>query len=167
MPWRQYIDQPNPAATALMTKMQIAPGDRPKVKAQCLRLMTTLRLSLDKAELIYVFVESYLRLTAEENRIFEQELEHLEPEEKEMATKIVSSARLEGRQEGRQEGRVEGLHQGKEELLALLLQQRFSTLPAAITENLDRLTSEQMNELGVAMLSFTSLSELEEWLARH
>jgi hypothetical protein len=44
MNWRDYLDQPNPVAAALMAKMKIAPEDRPKVKAECLRLMVTLKL---------------------------------------------------------------------------------------------------------------------------
>ena len=74
LPWRQFVTQPNPAATALMTKMLIAESDCPKVKAQCLRLLVTLKLTPGKAELIYVFIESYLKLTAAENHIYEQEL---------------------------------------------------------------------------------------------
>jgi hypothetical protein len=42
--WRDYIDRPNPVAAALMAKMNIAKPDRPKVKAECLRLLVTLRL---------------------------------------------------------------------------------------------------------------------------
>jgi len=66
LPWRRYLKQPNPAATALMTKMQIPAGDRPKVKAECLRLLATLKLTPEKAELIYVFIERYLKLTSAE-----------------------------------------------------------------------------------------------------
>ncbi len=42
--WRDYLAQANPVASALMAKMQIAPADRPKVKAECLRLLVTLKL---------------------------------------------------------------------------------------------------------------------------
>ena len=66
---------------------------------------------------------------------------------------------------GRQEGEQEGRQKGKEELLSFLLQKRFSTLPPDITVRLDRLTPEQMNELGLALFQFTSLSELENWLS--
>ena len=31
--WRDFLDKPNPVASALMAKMDIAPKDRPKVKA--------------------------------------------------------------------------------------------------------------------------------------
>ena len=69
--------------------------------------------------------------------------------------------------EGRVEGRVEGRIEGKEELLSLQLQRRFSTLPSDLTEQLDKLSTQQMNELGLALFDFTSLSELEEWLRSH
>ena len=127
-----------------------------------MRLLGTLKLTPDKAELIYVFIDGYLKLTPEENKIYERELAKLDPEVKETTMEIISSIRKEGRQEGRQEG----LHQGKEELLTLQLQRRFSTLPSTTTKKLDKLTSEQLNELGMELLNFKSLAELEEWLAR-
>ena len=71
---------------------------------------------------------------------------------------IISSARREGRREGRL--------QGKEELLTLQLQRRFSTLPAETTQRLDKLTSEQFDELGLELWNFKTLAELDDWLAR-
>jgi hypothetical protein len=59
------------------------------------------------------------------------------------------------------------LAEGKEELLSLQLERRFSTLSADITEQLDKLSPQQMNELGLALFDFTSLSELENWLRSH
>jgi predicted transposase YdaD len=61
----------------------------------------------------------------------------------------------------------EGKAEGKEEMLELLLQQRFSTLPTDITTRLDNLTADQMNDLAIALLSLTSLTDLERWLAEH
>jgi hypothetical protein len=105
IPWRRFVKQPNPVATALMTKMQIPVGDRPKVKAQCLRLLATLKLTPDNAELIYVFIDSYLELTSAENRIFERELARIAPDVKDDTTmEVISRWRREGREEGRSEG---------------------------------------------------------------
>ncbi len=42
--WRDYLTQQNPVAVALMAKMNIPTSERPQVKAECLRLLTTLRL---------------------------------------------------------------------------------------------------------------------------
>ena len=58
--WRDFIDRPNPVAAALMSKMSIEKKDRPKVKAECLRLLVTLKLNPAKSRLISQFVDTYL-----------------------------------------------------------------------------------------------------------
>jgi hypothetical protein len=50
--WRDYLHQKNPVSAALMAKMKIAPADRPKVKAECLRMITTLTLNPAQTQLI-------------------------------------------------------------------------------------------------------------------
>ena len=72
---------------------------------------------------------------------------------------VIDTAEMRGEMRGRLEG--------KEELLSVILEQRFSTLPDKITRQLDLLTSEQLNELGKALFSFTSLADLESWMLRH
>ena len=62
LPWRRFVNSRNPAASALMAKMKLADRDRPKVKAECLRLMVTLRLDRARMRLIAGFVDTYLRL---------------------------------------------------------------------------------------------------------
>jgi predicted transposase YdaD len=73
----------------------------------------------------------------------------------------------EGEARGEARGKVEGKAEGKEEIIEILLKQRFSTLPAGITARLDGLTTDQMNELAAALLSFSSLADLEKWLGTH
>jgi flagellar biosynthesis/type III secretory pathway protein FliH len=105
---------------------------------------------------------------------FERELAELTPEEKEATMEIMTSWERKGRDEGLQEGLQQGIqqgvrqgvHLGKEELLAMQLEQRFSTLPEDITARLDRLSSEQLNDLGLALYRFDRLADLEDWLAR-
>ncbi len=79
---------------------------------------------------------------------------------------MITSWHKEGRELGRQEGRQEGWREGRR-ILALQLQHRLSTLPADITERLDKLTPEQTTELAIAMLDFARLSDLEAWLSSH
>ncbi len=43
--WRDFVQQANPVASALMAKMNIADSDRPRVKLECLRLLASLRLN--------------------------------------------------------------------------------------------------------------------------
>lgn len=73
--WRDFLKQQNPVAAALMAKMQIAPEDRPRVKVECLRLLATLRLDPARTQLISGFVDTYLRLNATEERVFQSELD--------------------------------------------------------------------------------------------
>jgi hypothetical protein len=68
--WRDFLQQKNPVAAALMAKMKIDPLDRPTVKAQCLRLLVTLKLDPAKMQFISSFVDTYLRLNSTEETIF-------------------------------------------------------------------------------------------------
>jgi flagellar biosynthesis/type III secretory pathway protein FliH len=157
-----------------MAKMNVAPRDRPKVKFACLRMLTSLKLSPAKTHLIGVCIENYLKLNAEEMKRFEREVDQLSPAEKEetMETmtywerKGLEQGIEKGLEQGLEQGRSQGQHEGKEELMTLLLEQRFSTLPASITGRLDRLSSEQFNELGKALGYISSLADLEDWLSK-
>ncbi len=159
--WRKYVKQPNPAATALMAKMKIAPADRPKVKLQCLRLLLTLKLDPAKSQLIFLFVDRYLRLNNEEQRQYDQAIAKLPQIEKEKE-KMVSSWWSEGRQEGRQEG----LQEGKAKLLLGQMQRRFGTLSTKLQTRLQGLSAPQLDELGYALFDFKTLAEVEDWLAK-
>jgi len=53
-----------------MAKMRIETNDRPKVKAECLRLLATLRLDPARTRLISGFVDTYLRLNTQEEQVF-------------------------------------------------------------------------------------------------
>jgi hypothetical protein len=42
--WRDFLRRENPVAAALMAKIKMQPGERKRVKYECLRLMATLRI---------------------------------------------------------------------------------------------------------------------------
>src|SRR5690348_2186212 len=81
--WRDFVRRPNPVAAALMAKMHIAPEDRPRVKLECLRLIATLKLDPARQTLIRGFVGSYLRLSREEVRVYNREVQAIDPPERE------------------------------------------------------------------------------------
>jgi Putative transposase, YhgA-like len=56
--WRDFLNQCNPVAAALMAKMKIDVADRPRVKVECLRLLATLRLDPARSQLISGFVDT-------------------------------------------------------------------------------------------------------------
>jgi hypothetical protein len=150
--WRDYMHQSNPIASALMAKMAIAPEDRPRVKVECLRLLATLRLDPARMKMISGFVDTYLRLNAEELVVFNQELSHLLPEEEEKVLQITTS------------WMEEGLQQGGEKIVQRQLRRRLGELPASIEVRIHRLHTVQLEELAEALLDFSTMDDLTTWL---
>jgi predicted transposase/invertase (TIGR01784 family) len=103
--WRDFIDRPNPVAAALMAKMNIAEQDRPKVKAECLRLMVTLKLDPAKTELISQFVDTYLRLNAQEEQTFRAEIDTMDIAQKEAIMQTTTSWEEKGMEKGMEKER--------------------------------------------------------------
>lgn len=158
--WRDYVRQPNPVASALMAKMQIAPGDRPRVKLECLRLLATLRLDPARMQLISGFVDTYLRLNAEEQRIFQTELGTVAPPEQETVMQIVTSWMEEGMVRGRQEGEQNEAIK----LVLRMLTRKIGEPEPALRERVAALPTARLEELSEALLAFESADELAAWL---
>jgi predicted transposase YdaD len=89
--WRDFLDRSNPVAAALMSKMRIAKNDRAKVKAECLRLLVTLRLDPAKTRLISKFVDAYLRLDVKEEQMFQTEIDTMGLAQKEKIMQVTTS----------------------------------------------------------------------------
>jgi predicted transposase/invertase (TIGR01784 family) len=107
MNWRDYLDQPNPVAAALMAKMKIAPEDRPKVKAECLRLLVTLKLDPAKMSLVSKFVDTYLQLDRDEEKTFQAEVDRMDVAQKEEVMQVTTSWERKGIEQGKVEGKLE------------------------------------------------------------
>ena len=150
--WRDFLKQKNPVAAALMAKMRIDEGDRPKVKAECLRLLVTLKLNPAKMQLISGFVDSYLRLNGQEEAVFQSELSKIGLEEKERIMQITTSWEEKGR---------------LEEKLAIslrLLNRKLGDLSKETTNRIKSLESSQLDSLTDDLLDFQSIDDLHNWL---
>ncbi len=164
--WRKFIKTPNPAAAALMTKMNIAPKDRLQVTREIVRMIATLKLDPARTHLIANFMDAYLRLTAEEMKQYERKYDAETTETEKKTMELLPHTRYAGKMEGLLEGRMEGLQTGKEELLILQIRRRFDFMSPQIKARIDKLSAEELNALGVALFDFTSPADLEDWLAR-
>jgi hypothetical protein len=153
--WRDYLNQANPVAAALMSKMKIAQSDRPKVKAECLRVLVTLRLNPAKTRLISRFVDTYLRLNPVEEQKFQVEIDKMELVERETIMQITTSWEEKGIERGLQRERS---------LILRLLTRRVGQLPEAVLAQVNELPIEQLEALGEALLDFADLSDLQMWL---
>ena len=149
--WRDFLKQKNPVAAALMAKMRIDKQDRPKVKAECLRLMVPLKLNPAKMQLISGFVDSYLRLNAQEKITFQSELSKMKLEEKEQIMQITTSWKEEGR---------------LEEKLNITLRQlnrKLGNLSEEIATRIKSLEPSQLDSLTEDLLEFETLDDLNRW----
>ncbi|MBD2488934.1 DUF4351 domain-containing protein [Aulosira sp. FACHB-615] len=154
--WREYLQQQNPVASALMAKMNIAPQDRPRVKSECLRLLATLQLDPARMQLISGFIDSYLRLNAQENQIFQAEIAQFEPTQQEVVMQIVTSWMEEGIQQG--------LQQGELKVIQRQLTRRIGTITPKLQEQLRGLSLTQLEDLAEALLDFSNEADLVAWL---
>jgi hypothetical protein len=151
--WRDYLSRPNPVASALMAKMQIAKADRPKVKIECLRMLATLKLDPGRTEFIAKFVDTYLRLNQEEEHQFAEELGRLEGVEQETIMQTMTS------------WEEKGYRSGETDLVLRLLKRKVGPLSPRIEEQIQALEIEQVEALGEALLDFETIADLTIWLA--
>lgn len=68
------------------------------------------------------------------------------------------------REKAIQQGEAIGLQKGEANLVLRLLKRRFGELPPHITETIQKLTVEQLEDLGEALLDFESQADLINWL---
>jgi hypothetical protein len=136
-----------------MAKMQIAPEDRPKVKAECLRLLVTLRLDPAKMQLISGFIDTYLNLNESEEQAFKDEIGTIELEDKEEVMQIVTSWMR------------TGIQQGQASMVIRQLRHKFGEINPDIEAQIQKLASPQLEDLSEALLDFELLEDLTAWLS--
>ena len=151
--WRDFLQQRNPVAAALMAKMKIDEKDRPQVKAECLRLMVTLKLDSAKMYLISGFIDTYLDLTQQEELIFQSQLSTMELEEQEQIMQITTS------------WEQKGIAKGQSNTILRQLNRKFGTLDNKIAEQIKALEPSQLNSLSEDLLDFQSFDDLDQWLS--
>ena len=154
--WQDFVDRPNPVASALMAKMRIAPEDRPTVKAECIHLMTILHLDEARSQLIATFVDTYLRLNQAEKQMFSEKVAEFAPPEREKAMEIITSWELDGIEKGRIEE--------AQRLAIRQLRRRIGAVPEEREAQIRRLSIETVEDLAEALLDFAGPADLESWL---
>jgi hypothetical protein len=162
--WRDFLQQPNPVAAALMAKMQIDPVDRPRVKAECLRLLVTLKLDPARMQLISGFVDTYLTLTVDEEATFNQEISKIGTAEQEQVMEIVTSWMEKGLVQGLEQGLQKGRREGELKLLLRFLTQRMETLSSLVQAQVRGLTEPQIEQLSDVLPTLTTSDDLAHWL---
>ncbi len=154
--WYDFVQRPNPVASALMTKMKVAPEDRVRVKLECLRMLVGLGLDPARMQLISGFVDTYLTLNEVEQQSFQADLNQISPsQERQAIMQIVTS------------WMKDGIRQGKHEILLKLLTIRVGQLEPELETHLQNLSEAELDHLTEAIFSFTTVSDLTNWLKQN
>ena len=150
--WRDFLNQDNPIASALMAKMNINQRDRPLVKAECLRLLVSFELNPAKLQLLSGFIDTYLSLNSAEEELFQSHLNTMELDRKEKIMQISTSWERKGR---------------IEERISIVLRQlnrKIGQLPEELVTQIKSLESSQLETLTEDLLDFNTLDDLIQWL---
>lgn len=157
--WQAFVEQPNPVASALMAKMKIQQQERPEAKLACLRMLAQLPLTPVQTMMLSGFIDTYLRLGPAENQILMEQLDRIEPREKEGVMQIVTS--------WMEQGLEQGLEQARSEMLALVLDvlpDRVGPLSPELEQAVMQLSRGQLGRLIKALMRFTAPGDLQAWL---
>lgn len=158
--WRDFRDTPNPVASALMSKMNVAPADRGRVKWACYRLLATLKLNPAKNRLVGGFIDAYLQLDVAQEQVFQHELATAAPPVRRAILELSNPWIRQGKEEGRREGRQEG----EADLVIRLLTKRLGSLSPERIEAVRRLDVEQLETLAEAIFEIGSDADLAPYL---
>ncbi len=153
--WRDFLNQTNPVASALMAKMNIAEKERAKVKAECLRLLITLSLNPAKMQLISGFIDTYLNLNPVEERQFQEEISTFSQPVQEGVMQITTSWMR------------QGIEQGIEREKTLILRQikrKLGEINPSLETKIMELSIDDVEVLGEALFDFSTVEDLINWL---
>ena len=153
--WRDFVRRPNPVAAALMTKMKIAPQDRPRVKLECLRMILTLKLDIARSSLIRDFMTSYLALTAAEDKVYNEQVGLLEPNEKRRIVEIID------------EWTLTGMRRQATKSIFAIIEHRFGPIVPKLRQSIEQMPIDLLDQLTIAVLDFNSMDEAQNWVRQH
>ena len=142
-------------------------AERARVKLECLRMIATLRLDRARMQLISGFVDSYLRLSAQEEERFSEELARIVPTEREQVMQIVTSWMEKGIEQGIERGIERGRTLEAFSLIVRQLERRIGPLDSPVRQQVQGLTLAALEQLSEALLDFAGPADLQQWLSGH
>ncbi|MBE9050902.1 DUF4351 domain-containing protein [Nostocales cyanobacterium LEGE 11386] len=122
-----------------------------------MRLLATLRLDPARMRLISGFIDTYLRLSPQEQKLLQDDIASIELREQGVVMQIVTSWMEEGIEQAKQQATLS--------LVMRLLPRRVGTLlTPELEERVQQLSLTQLEDLSVALLDFSTVEDLEAWL---
>jgi hypothetical protein len=158
--WQALEESRNPFAVVVMAHLKAQETRKNSQQRKLWKFTLTRRLheqGYERRDILnlYRFIDWLLELPEGLELEFQQEIAQFE-QERQMP--YISSIERVAEQKGRQEG--------ERSLVLRQLNRRVGTLPEMIQTQVEALPLEQLEALGEDLLDFTSLTDLENWLAQ-
>jgi Domain of unknown function (DUF4351)/Putative transposase, YhgA-like len=157
--WKNYLNRPNPVASALMAKMRLERKDRVKVKLACLKMVVGLELNPAQKRLLSGFIDTYLDLNKREAQEFSEEVAKEPLEERKQFMELSTS--------WKREGIKEGIKQGKQKMVLNQIAYRFGESDKSVQKQITKLSERKIDELAKALFDFTGIADLTVWLEQN
>lgn len=116
--WRDYIRSENPIATALLSKMGYNENERVELKKQFFRMLIRLNVDEAKQRLLIGFFETYVKLTEQEEKQFQNEVKKMGGKEGEQVMELIISYE--------QKGKIEGAKEKEREMIQKMVEKGMS-----------------------------------------
>ena len=167
--WEALEASPNPFATVVMAHLKAQEtkrdaNDRKEWKLSLIRRLYEAGYSRRDVLHLFKFIDWVMILPEGVKQSFWLELKALEEERK---VPYITSVEEIGFERGIQQGRQEGRQEERLSLLSLQLEQKLGELPLSLRDRLFQLNLTQLETLAIALLNFSTLTELEAWLESH
>ncbi len=162
--WASLEANPSPFAVVVMAQLKVLELKQPQEqydwKLRLVRMLYERNYSRREILNLFRFIDWLIRLPRELEQNFKREVVKYEEVHMPYVTSIERLGREEGLEEGLQKGREEGL----QILVLRLVKRRVGDLPREVEERIKKLSAEQLENLGEALLDFKAMAELESWL---
>lgn len=153
----------------------------PLLENEHLLALATLAKAEDKTVLLQTVARQIKQINNKERRAnllteahllaglrYKEDLINLLLKESFMQESVTYQAILQkGKREGKREGKKEGKKEGEMNLILRLLEKRFGKIGKVVKTKIDNLTLAELDSLGLALLDFSSLEDLQNWLKQH
>ncbi len=150
--WKNYIRSNNPAAAALLSKMDYKDDEKVQVKVEFLKMMARMELDPARQRLIYGFFETYLKLTERQEEAVMEEIKQLDNADKIMELPIsyeergIAKGKEIGEKVGKEIGREIGKQIGIKEVALEMLRKGMSVELIAEVTHLEKEEIERLRE---------------------
>ena len=164
--WEELENSNNPFATVVMAHLKTqqtrsSPAERKIWKFRLIRRLYDIGLQEQDIRNLYRFIDWVMILPkALENQFWDE----FKQFEQERTMRYVTTGERIGYERGREEGKQEGRQEGEQAIILKLLKRRVGEPSPEIQQRIQSLSGNQLETLGEALLDFTSMSDLLNWL---